>query len=214
MPKASQFIYRYRGYILAVLALALLLVPFLLDARPSADPFGSALGIAAVVLCILCYALGLALRVWARRYIGEHTRGSVLDADSLVTEGPYAYLRHPLYVSNTAFACGLVLLWLGIAPLAAPFVVVVVLFEVALSRAEDRFLEGRFGDAWRAWAKGTPSFIPSLSGLVGGGRNAERAGSHRHLAKRTIWKAFAADASTWAWLLFINFLVLCLRFWI
>lgn len=214
MSKVSPFIYRYRGYILAVMALALLLVPFLLDARPSADPFGSALGIAAVVLCILCYALGLALRVWARRYIGEHTRGSVLDADSLVTEGPYAYLRHPLYVSNTAFACGLVLLWQGIAPLAAPFVVVVVLFEVALSRAEDRFLEGRFGDAWRAWAKETPPFIPGLSGLVGGGRNAERAGSLRHLAKRTIWKAFAADAATWAWLLFINFLVLCLRFWI
>ena len=214
MPKASQFIYRYRGYILAVLALALLLVPFLLDARPSADPFGSALGIAAVVLCILCYALGLALRVWARRYIGEHTRGSVHDADSLVTDGPYAYLRHPLYVSNTAFACGLVLLWLGIAPLAAPFVVVVVLFEVALSRAEDRFLEGRFGDAWRAWAKETPLFIPRFRSLVCGGRNAERASSHRHLAKRTVWKAFAADASTWAWLLFINFLVLCLRFWI
>jgi protein-S-isoprenylcysteine O-methyltransferase Ste14 len=196
------------------LALALLVVPFLLDVRPAADPFGSALGLVAVLLCILCYALGLALRVWARRYIGEHTRGSVHDADTLVTDGPYAYLRHPLYVSNTAFACGLVLLWLGIAPLAAPFVVVVVLFEVALSHAEDRFLEGRFGDAWRAWAKETPPFIPRLSGLVGGGRKAERAGSHRHLAKRTVWEAFAADASTWAWLLFINFLVLCLRFWI
>jgi protein-S-isoprenylcysteine O-methyltransferase Ste14 len=196
------------------LALALLVVPFLLDVRPAADPFGSALGIVAALLCILCYALGLALRVWARRYIGEHTRGSVHDADTLVTDGPYAYLRHPLYVSNTAFACGLVLLWLGIAPLAAPFVVVVVLFEVALSHAEDRFLEGRFGDAWRAWAKETPPFIPRLSGLVGGGRKAERAGSHRHLAKRTVWEAFAADASTWAWLLFINFLVLCLRFWI
>ena len=195
------------------MALAMLLLPFALDARP-ADPLGSALGLAAIVLCLLCNALGLVLRVWARRYIGEHTRGSVHDAESLVTGGPYAYLRHPLYVSNTAFACGLVLLWLGIAPLAAPFIVVVVLFEVALSRVEDRFLEGRFGDAWRAWAKETPPFIPRLSGLVGGGRKAERAGSHRHLAKRTRWKAFAADASTWAWLLFINFLVLCLRFWI
>lgn len=213
MSKVSPFIYRYRGYILAVMALAMLLLPFALDARP-ADPFGSALGIAATLLCILCDALGLALRVWARRYIGEHTRGSVHDADTLVTAGPYAYLRHPLYVSNTAFACGLVLLWLGITPLAAPFVVVVVLFEVALSRAEDRFLEGLFGDAWRAWAKGTPPFIPRFRSLVCGGRNAERAGSHRHLAKRTVWKAFAADASTWAWLLFINFLVLCLRFWI
>lgn len=213
MPKVSPFIYRYRGYILAVMALAMLLLPFALDARP-ADPLGSALGLAAIVLCLLCNALGLVLRVWARRYIGEHTRGSVHDAESLVTGGPYAYLRHPLYVSNTAFACGLVLLWLGIAPLAAPFIVVVVLFEVALSRVEDRFLEGRFGDAWRAWAKETPPFIPRLSGLVGGGRKAERAGSHRHLAKRTRWKAFAADASTWAWLLFINFLVLCLRFWI
>lgn len=206
MSKVSPFIYRYRGYILAVMALAMLLLPFALDARP-ADPFGSALGLAAIVLCLLCNALGLVLRVWARRYIGEHTRGSVHDAESLVTSGPYAYIRHPLYVSNTAFACGLVLLQFGISLLALPFVLAVVLFEVALSRAEDRFLEGLFGDAWRAWAKGTPSFIPSLSGLVGGGWKAK-------LAKRTCWKALAADASTWAWLVFVNFLVVCLKFWI
>ena len=204
MSKVSPFIYRYRGYILAVMALAMLLVPFLLDVRPAADPFGSAVGLSAVVLCFLCYALGLALRVWARRYIGEHTRGNVHAADVLVTGGPYAYLRHPLYVSNTAFACGLVLLQFGISPLALPFVLAVVLFEVALSRAEDRFLEGRFGDAWHAWAKETPSFIPRLGGLVGGGRKAK-------LAKRTVWEAFAADASTWAWLVFVNFLVICSR---
>ena len=185
------------------MALAMLLLPFALDAR-SADPFGSALGLAAIVLCLLCNALGLVLRVWARRYIGEHTRGSVHDAESLVTSGPYAYIRHPLYVSNTAFACGLVLLQFGISPLALPFVLAVVLFEVALSRAEDRFLEGRFGDAWQAWAKETSSFFPSLRSLVGGGRKVK-------LAKRTRWKAFAADASTWAWLVFVNFLVVCSR---
>ena len=203
MPKASPFIYRYRGYILAVMALAMLLLPFALDARP-ADPFGSAFGLAAIVLCLLCNALGLVLRVWARRYIGEHTRGSVHDAESLVTSGPYAYIRHPLYVSNTAFACGLVLLQFGISPLSLPFVLAVVLFEVALSRAEDRFLEGRFGDAWQAWAKETPPFFPGLRSRVGGGRTAK-------LAKRTRWKAFAADASTWAWLVFVNFLVVCSR---
>ncbi|MBO7384379.1 MAG: ABC transporter permease, partial [Fibrobacter sp.] len=68
----------------------------------------------------------------------------------------------------------------------------------------DRFLEGRFGDAWQAWAKETSSFFPSLRSLVGGGRKAK-------LAKRTRWKAFAADASTWGWLVFVNFLVICSR---
>ena len=39
LPKVNPFIYRYRGYILAVMALAMLLLPFALDVRP-ADPFG------------------------------------------------------------------------------------------------------------------------------------------------------------------------------
>ena len=192
--KFSAVLYRFRGYILGLLAVALVAAPPSLLPKP----FEFDECAAGFLMAIPLFVASAVLRVLARQFIGEHTRGKVHDADKLVTVGVYSRIRHPLYVSNTGFAIGFTFLHLGVSLWVVPFTLAVVLFEVVLARIEDRFLENKFGKTWRKWASATPAFFPHFIKLP----------SYR--PQRSFWQAFFADRSTWLWLLFCN-LVLILR---
>jgi protein-S-isoprenylcysteine O-methyltransferase Ste14 len=185
MNGLSRNLYRFRGYILAALAIALCVMP--------AAPY-SATAITESIALAICLA-GILLRIKARQFIGEHTRGSKHAADDLVTDGPYAYTRHPLYLSNTAIAISAILLHLGTSPAAAPFALAVVLFELHLAHTENRFLEGKFGDRWRQWTPGL-RFARQRRGTGDAG------------PKRPFLRAFCADWATWTWLLLYYLLLL------
>lgn len=102
--------------------------------------------------------LGELIRLWAS--------GHVKKNKVLATDGPYAYVRHPLYVGNIlilvgfsiasnlwwAYALMLFLLWFYYPP--------------AISY-EDRKLENIFGDDWVKWSKNNHALIPTFSGRTG-----------------------------------------------
>jgi len=192
----SALLYRFRGYILGFFAIVLVVVPPSIFPKDfGANGFQIDGCIAGILIAVLLYAVSALLRVQSRRFIGEHTRGHVHAADKLVTVGPYSRVRHPLYISNTGFAFGIAFFHLGVSLWILPFMFVVAAFEITLSRIEDRFLEQKFGDVWRAWAAKTPAFIP-------------RPCDSKHvLPQRTFCQAFFADSSTWLWLLFCNLLL-------
>ena len=192
--KISAVLYRFRGYILGLLAVALVAAPPSLLPKP----FEFDECVAGFLMAIPLFVASAVLRVRARQFIGEHTRGKVHDADKLVTVGVYSRIRHPLYVSNTGFAVGFTFLHLGVSLWVIPFALAVVLLEVELARIEDRFLENKFGETWRKWASATPAFFPYFIKLP------------LYRPQRSFWQAFFADRSTWLWLLFCN-LVLILR---
>ncbi len=77
---------RLRPRLLAVYALA---VAFVVFATPTLETLP--LGVAMVLL-------GEGLRVWAT--------GHLIKTDALTISGPYAYLRHPLYVGTLSIAAG------------------------------------------------------------------------------------------------------------
>lgn len=204
MPSAKNglaaLLYRFRGYILGLIAIALVITPpCVFSTEIRSGNFCVDHCVLGMLIAITLYVVSAFLRVQSRRFIGEHTRGHVHAADALVTCGPYASVRHPLYVSNTGFALGLAFFHLGVSLWVVPFMLVVVAFEIALSRIEDCFLEKTFGDVWRAWAAKTPAFFPRLGGTA--------CGSSRVPAQRTFWQAFFADSSSWLWLLFCNLLL-------
>jgi len=67
----------------------------------SLDPRGVYAGAA-------CIVAGTALRLWAVRHIGVASRTRTNNLGPLVTSGPYAHTRNPLYMANW-------LLWTGFA---------------------------------------------------------------------------------------------------
>lgn len=79
-------------------------------------------------------------------------------ADSLVTVGPFALSRNPIYLGNTLVLSGLALafdsLWLAAGALAAA----ALTHHLAILR-EEAHLEARFGDAWRRYRATVPRWI-------------------------------------------------------
>ena len=201
MRKASDILYRFRGYILAFFAIALIACP----AAPFPNNFSRMVESGPYFATLLFYTLGILLRIKSRQYIGQHTRGSTHQAEELVTDGPYAYQRHPLYTSNTYIALGAIFFHLGVSGMFHIFIIAIAFFEHFLAKAEDKFLEEKFGDTWRAWAQKTPMYTADIHALLNGD-----SGSN---PQRTFLQAFKADASTWFWFVFFNLVIVAIKIW-
>jgi len=101
--------------ILAAVAVLALLRVHAFDQLPQqlhATPAGHARNTAAVALC----ALGIALAIWARIHIGSNwgVPMSVKENPELITGGPYARLRHPIYTGIMMAVVGSTLLGAGL----------------------------------------------------------------------------------------------------
>jgi len=103
--------------------------------------------------CLVVATLG---RIWCLSYVGGYKDSAV------VTLGPYSMVRNPLYIFNFLGAVGI-----GLAvvhPEVAIAIAIIFLFYYPLVvRREERFLEGRYGDAYRAYCARTPRWIPKFS---------------------------------------------------
>jgi protein-S-isoprenylcysteine O-methyltransferase Ste14 len=136
--------------------------------------------------------LGLAgegLRIWASGHI-EKTK-------VLATGGPYAHTRNPLYLGSTLMAAGIAVA--AASPWAALAAALYYLaFYPSAVRGEAQFLAGRFPEAYGAWAREVPVFLPRLR--PAGPRESrfswERVGRNREW--RTLLAVPLAVALVWA----------------
>lgn len=109
----------------------------------------------------LCAAGGELLRLWAVRQIGVVSRTRSDRLGPLVSSGPFALVRNPLYLGNIA-------LWTGFAlsaglPWMAPVVILLLAFVYhAVVRWEEGLLEARLGESYRAYAARVPRWMPSI----------------------------------------------------
>jgi protein-S-isoprenylcysteine O-methyltransferase Ste14 len=136
---------RLRPRLLAVYALA---AAALWLSRPT--PLSLAVGAVPI-------ALGEALRLWATGHLHKN--------DSLTITGPYAYLRHPLYLGTLLIGVGfLIMAWSPIAlALAALFGLVYFGYYMPYKdRIESARLESLYGDAYRRYSAAVPRLIPRL----------------------------------------------------
>ncbi len=107
-------------------------------------------------------ALGLLFAVAARHHIGRNWSGTVtLKQDhELITTGPYALVRHPIYTGiligflGTAIALG------ELRGLIATLLIAVALW--AKLRLEEQWMRQQFGPAYSAYAARTAALIPFL----------------------------------------------------
>ena len=149
MTRIGAWLFRHRTIIPIPLALAILATPASLT-QPSA-----LVGVGAVLV-----ALGEAIRLWSVRQIGAISRTRSDRLGPLVASGPFAVVRNPLYVGN-------VTLWIGFAmsarlPWLAPVFVAILAFEYhAIVRWEERLLDERLGERYRAYAEQVPRWVPN-----------------------------------------------------
>jgi protein-S-isoprenylcysteine O-methyltransferase Ste14 len=80
--------------------------------------------------------------------------------DSLVTDGAFRYIRHPMYTALMLLAWGACLKDIGGPGLALALAATVLLVLTALS--DERECIAHFGDAYRAYMRGTRRFVPFL----------------------------------------------------
>jgi protein-S-isoprenylcysteine O-methyltransferase Ste14 len=113
------------------------------------------------------YAIGVALLTWTLRRLGTNLTDTVVTrrAHTLVTQGPYRWVRHPFYDA-------MALLIAGIALIAANWFVlvtgaVVFLLLAVRARTEEALLIARFGDAYRSYSESTGRFVPKLRRTIG-----------------------------------------------
>lgn len=107
-------------------------------------------------------AAGVALFAWSHQALGLawSVRIRVREDAGLVTSGPYARVRHPMYTAILLWAAGLLLTSANLAA-AGPWL---ALTALAASRVadEEAALAEAFGDAYRAYARRTGRFLPRL----------------------------------------------------
>ena len=149
-----DLVFKNRGTLLALPALAL--VAF---GRPTRS---------SVALGVPIALAGEALRCWAVGYSGVTTRSDRVVAPQLVTAGPYAYVRNPLYVGNFATALGFTIAYTGAqsalerALLAVAGLGAMIGVYAAIVPLEEAYLGATFGDAFAEYLASVPRVVPNL----------------------------------------------------
>jgi protein-S-isoprenylcysteine O-methyltransferase Ste14 len=105
--------------------------------------------------------LGGAIAAWAMLVFRSWRLCAQLDAGhELATTGPFALVRHPIYLSLDLLALGTVA-WLT-TPIVAAGTAICVAASVLRARAEERLLLEAFGEAYRDYRKRVAGFIPFI----------------------------------------------------
>jgi len=111
----------------------------------------------------LVLAIGESMRVFSVAYAGAATRSTELNARILVTSGPYAYVRNPIYLGNFFIGLGGIVILSGwLWWYIAIFIVLFWIYYGLIVLAEEDFLHKEFGMSYEAYKDKVRRFIPRL----------------------------------------------------
>ena len=109
--------------------------------------------------------LGLYLIVRSTKDLARHGNGTPSPhkpARELVTQGSYAWCRHPMHLGYLVLLAGVLMALCSLIGLLLPLPLLVVLMVRQL-RTEEHNLINRFGDRYRAYQQAVPFLIPFLN---------------------------------------------------
>ena len=152
-PAGGGWLFRHRSWLPVPFALVLLLVRWGMVRHP-----------AVLVIGPLLVAAGEGLRWWAVGQIGVISRTRSTRVGPLITTGPFALCRNPLYVGNLLLWAGATV-WSGLLWMLPVTVGVFAAYYASIIGWEEALLTDRFGDAYRAYRDETPRWWPRLDRL-------------------------------------------------
>lgn len=131
--------------------------------RPLPVALPAAVRIASLALGALLYFPALGLYLWGLRTLGvmfapSSAFGVRLHAEHrLITAGPYAFVRHPMYLAVITAGIGGLLIYCTWAML----VFAVTMFGLTVrARREEQALAAEFGAAWAEYCRRVPAWLP------------------------------------------------------
>lgn len=133
--------------------------------KPLPIHVSDSLSFSAMVVGAVFYFVGVGLYLWGfgtmrSQFAVSGLLGAELYKDhELVTNGPFAIIRHPMYMGVLLAAIGALLIFRTWA-----MTVFMPMSLVVLGRAEreEKLLEQKFGKAWKAYTSKVPRWIPKL----------------------------------------------------
>ncbi len=161
-PRARWLAFPWFYLVTTVLFLALCYAGW----RPLPFPLHGAVQAWLFAIGSLLYFPGMLLALWARIALGNNYFAStalavrLFEDHQLVVTGPFAIVRHPMYL-------GLILAAIGSVPMY--FTWTTLFFALCApafymrAQIEERVLAAEFGDTWLAYCGRVPMFFPRLS---------------------------------------------------
>lgn len=113
-------------------------------------------------LGMIITVLGMVLEFSTQLYLGRNysTTLHIREGQSLVTSGPYRYIRHPMYTALITVGVGIGLLsssWYFLLPFIATGIVIAF-----RTRREEEAMIEKFSDEYIQYAQGTGRFFPQI----------------------------------------------------
>ena len=113
------------------------------------------------VAALFCIAAAL-VRTWGTAYLDPEIMVDMqMHSSRLVADGPYRYVRNPLYFGNILLAIGFGLMASRIG--FAVLVLGMVAFDYRLILREEAGIAASQGDSFRAYCAAVPRLLPALS---------------------------------------------------
>jgi len=124
--------------------------------------------ISSILIGLMIVLTGEAIRFWGVSIAGSETRTTgTVGGTYLITSGPFAYVRNPLYVGNMLLYAGVGVMSMALFPWL--LIVAVGWFYLQyylIVTKEEEYLAVRFGPAYDHYRKHVGRFIPRVTTYV------------------------------------------------
>ncbi len=103
--------------------------------------------------------------IWTHRTLGRWWSAEleIQNEHRIITTGPYARIRHPMYTAFIVFTIGTVLLAANLFVTIFGLLVSILLYPI--SKTEEQMLLNEFGDQYYDYMKRTGRFVPRIRQL-------------------------------------------------
>jgi protein-S-isoprenylcysteine O-methyltransferase Ste14 len=156
--KIGELLFTYRVYTP---------VPFFIAAVILANPRSDLMTFGAILIIF-----GELIRIISIGYLGASSQGRNIVTDKLVTNGPYAYIRNPMYTGNMFIFMGASIFAGGWLPFMLYLVILYFSIEYSLNvKFEESCLEDVYKGKYTEYKENVPRFYPRLSSFPQKSRN-------------------------------------------
>ncbi len=156
MGDPGTFLFRWRNLLFPAVVLGLLA---LFPARPMDLPWRGVGG-----LFLVAAGQGLRVLTIGLDYVKRGGSKGRFFAPGLVTGGIFGHCRNPMYLGNLLLIAGTFTVAGNPVGLLAAGTLFLLAY-LAIARGEERYLASRFGDAYEAYRRAVPRWLPRVAGL-------------------------------------------------